>query len=167
MKPCVPWLPRILLLALTTLSGCISTHRSELLQRAEENTRHGNYDEAIKAYQQHIKERLSAEERATWENPYFYLLAIGDIQLKQGKYDDAIKSFEIAEAHQIDPLLVSDRYRYVASLYEKDHKLKEAIDILTRYRDRDPLLYDLVRDRLAKELLEEEDREPKDAPPKP
>ncbi len=136
--------------------GCIS-NRYALLERAEELSRQEKFDEAISLYRQHIAIRLEVKNKPEWENPYFYLLAIGDIQLHAGRFDEALKSFELAEQNKVEPLLISDRYRYVASLYERDGKFEEAIAILTTYRDRDPFLYDLARDRAAKALVQREE----------
>jgi tetratricopeptide (TPR) repeat protein len=127
------------------------------LQQAEELSRKGEYDRAIEAYRKHIDYRLSLEKRPAWENPYLYLLLIGDLQLQQGKVEEALSTYEEAEKKEVDLPLVSDRYRYVAGWYEKQGKLDEAFEVLTRYRERDPLLMDAVRDRIARQKVERED----------
>ena len=147
----------LVLALLASLTSCFHGDHYEYLQRAEELTRQNKLDEAITLYRKHIDYRLSIKDRAEWENPYFYLLQIGDLQLQAGKVDEALKSFELAEENKVDAVLISDRYRYVASIYEKEGKLEDAINLLTKYRDRDPLLYDLTRDRIAKELVMKED----------
>jgi tetratricopeptide (TPR) repeat protein len=155
-------------LALIALAGgaCTSNGRYALLQRAEEYSRREKFDDAVTAYREHIKIRLNIKERPTWENPYFYLLLIGDLQLQQKQFEAALASFELAEKNGVDRRLVSDRYVFVASLYEKEGKLDDAISILRRYRERDPLFYDMVLDRLAKELTRREDQAAA-APPSP
>ncbi|MBX7143246.1 MAG: hypothetical protein K1X79_02230 [Oligoflexia bacterium] len=126
------------------------------LKRAEELSRQEKYDEAIAEYREHMKLRLSLEKRPDWENPYLYLLMIGDIQLARQQIDAALATFELAEKNHVDNNLISDRYRAVASWYEKHDQLNLAIDTLKRYRDRDPLLFDSMLDRLAKELVHRE-----------
>lgn len=128
------------------------------LQQAEEYSRQGKYSEAIEAYRSHMQERLAVKERPDWENPYFYLILIGDIQLGQAEVEQALLSYEQAEKEQVDKSLISDRFRSVASWYEKQGNLKQALEVLKKYRDRDPLLYDAILDRLAKQLVEEEDK---------
>ena len=139
------------------LSGCFHSSQYEILQRAEEFTRQQKYDDAIAMYRKHIDNRLHLSDRPEWENPYFYLLQIGDIQIQDGKIDAAINSFELAEQNGVDRLLISDRYRYVASIFEKEGRYDDAINLLTKYRERDPLLFDLIRDRIAKELVKKEE----------
>ncbi len=54
---------------------------------------------------------------------------------------------------EVDIGLVSDRYRLVANFLAKQEKHKEAIDLLNLHRDIDPLLYDMMRDRIAREMV--------------
>src|SRR5690606_31946453 len=128
----------------------------ENLEAAEHFSREEKYDDAIAAYRKHMRYRLSLMDRPDWENPYLYLLMIGDLQLNQDKPDEALASYELAEKNKVDAALVSDRYRYLASWYEKQGRLDTAIEILTKYRDRDELLFDVMRDRIAKTLVENE-----------
>jgi tetratricopeptide (TPR) repeat protein len=152
-----PWLCAALVLVL--LSGCFSGRGGEygFLERAEELSREGKYQEAIEAYRSHMAFRLKVPKRPEWENPYFYLILIGDIQLGQGLIEEAEKSYALAEENKVDEYLVSDRFRGIARWYEEQGKLSEAIEFLGRYRDRDPLLYESMLDRLAKELTLKED----------
>jgi tetratricopeptide (TPR) repeat protein len=153
---------RMRMLALSTvflsILNCSSHAGFEHLQRAEELSRQKKFDEAIAEYREHIETRLSVRDRPEWENPYFYLILIGDTQLGQGNIDAALQSFELAEQNKVDRLLVSDRYRYVASVYEKQGDLARALEILKKYRDRDPGFYDSIMDRIAKEMTLREDR---------
>jgi tetratricopeptide (TPR) repeat protein len=123
---------------------------------AEEQLRKKQYDEACESYRRHVEARLSAKDRPEWENPYFYYLIIGDIRLRQNKVDQALVAYEFAESKKIEPQLISDRFRYVAQWYEKNGELEKAMDILKKYRDRDPLLFDAVLDRIARELTSKE-----------
>lgn len=154
----------ILSFALLSLPGCRSTivletfsfNSNEYLKEAEESTRKGDYESAINAYFNHIESRRTLEDRPEWENPNFYLLLIGDLYLKQGNVDDALRIYEEAEEKGIESTFVSDRYRMVARMFEDKGELKEAIDVLTKYRERDPLLNDLMLDRLSRELIKKE-----------
>ncbi len=138
-------------------AGCFSSGPEQLTQ-AEGLTSEGKHDEAIAAYRQHIAERLETTDRAEWENPYFYLLSIGDIELSRGNVDAALAAYEEAEREKVDPPLVADRYRAVASWYEERGELQKALDILTKYREKDPLIFDSMLDRIARELTAHETR---------
>jgi hypothetical protein len=107
-----------------------------------------------------MDERLSLHNRPEWENPYFYELLIGDIYLSQGDAVRALDSYESSEKHGVHLTLVSDRYRSVAAWHETNGELKEAITVLTTYRDRDPLLFDAALDRVARALTALEDSAP-------
>lgn len=132
----------------------------EHLEAAEQFSREGKLDEAIASYREHMRYRLSLPDRPDWENPYLYLLMIGDLQLNQSKPDAAQASYELAEKNKVDSALVSDRYRYLASWYEKQGDFDTALKVLTTYRNRDELLFDVMRDRLAKELVKKEQLSP-------
>lgn len=142
-------------LALLLISGCFSTGPRELLD-AEALSDEGKYDEAIAAYQEHIANRLEVADRPEWENPYFYLLNVGDIELSRGHVDKALAAYEEAEREKVDLPLVADRYRAVASWHEEHGQLEKALEILTKYRDKDPLIFDSMLDRVARELTESE-----------
>ena len=141
-------------LALSVTSGCFSSGPTELLD-AEQLTSDGKHDEAIAAYREHIANRLEVTDRPEWENPYFYLLNVGDIELSRGNVDKALATYEEAEHEKVDPPLVADRYRAVASWYEEHGQLEKALEILTKYRDKDPLIFDSMLDRVARELTEQ------------
>ena len=140
-------------LALFIISGCFSTGPREMLD-AEELSSEGKHDEAIAAYQEHIANRLEVADRPEWENPYFYLLNVGDSELSRGRVDRALVAYEEAEREKVDLPLVADRYRAVASWYEEHGQLEKALEILTKYRDKDPLIFDSMLDRVARELTE-------------
>ncbi len=127
------------------------------LRHAEELLRQKKYDEACQAYLDHINQRLALTDRPEWENPYFYYLLIGDVRLRQENVTASLAAYDFAEKMKVEPQLTSDRYRYVASWHEKKGELKSAIAVLVKYRDRDPLLFDAMLDRLAKELTMKED----------
>lgn len=157
----MPRLALVLIFALPLISGCrtiglFAPSEYENLESAEEHSRQGEYDQAIAAYRKHMRYRLGLSDRPEWENPYLYLLMIGDLQLRQEKPDEARITYELAEKNKVDPALVSDRFRYLASWYEQKGDIDTALKILTTYRNRDELLFDVMRDRLAKELVRKE-----------
>ena len=156
--------PLVLVLFLaTTFSGCrfnLFEEPPSLVEQAEELTEEKEYEKAILLYEKHIQTRLAATSRPDLENPYLYLLTIGDLLLLQDKVEAALSKYEEAEKLGVSPGLISDRYRHVASYYEERGELFKAIDILNRYRDRDPLLFDGMLDRLAKEVVRSEDNAP-------
>ena len=152
----------IFALLLSLLSGCVLRAWRfgdyEHLENAERLMREAKYGEAIAEYRAHIQHRLSIKKRPEWENPYFYLLMIGDLQLNQNDQAAALQSYEEAEKQGVEKSLVSDRYRYVATWHEQHGRIREAMSILVQYRDRDTLLFDVILDRLAKESTQLEDR---------
>jgi tetratricopeptide (TPR) repeat protein len=105
-------------------------------------------------YREHISNRLEVADRPEWENPYFYLLNVGDIELKRGDVDKALAAYEEAERQRVDLPLVADRYRAVAVWYEEHGQLQKALEVLTKYREKDPLIFDSMLDRVARELTE-------------
>ena len=144
-------------LSLSTLFiGCLSLKGAESLHEADELTHAGKYDEAIAAYHEHMQARLEATDRPEWENPYFYLLSIGDIELARGDADKALQLYEDAERQGVSVPLISDRYRAVAGWYEEHSQLKKALEVLNKYHERDALLFDSMLDRIARKLTDEE-----------
>jgi hypothetical protein len=149
------------------LTGC--SIRSEDLHRAEVLAREGRYDEAIAAYREHMQSRLQVTDRPEWENPYFYLILIGDVQLSRGDplaaltlYQEAelkLASCQDPEAKSFHESLLSDRYRAVATWYMKHDQLQQALELLQRHRARDPLIFDAHLDRVARTLTAKEQRE--------
>ncbi len=150
----------------TSLSGCSLS--SDELRRAEELTKEGRYDEAIAAYKEHMESRLEVTNRPEWENPYFYLILIGDVQLSRGDpvaaltiYEESeskLASCEDPEAKKFHETLLSDRYRAVASWYAEHEQFERALEILRRHRNRDTLIFDAHLDRVARALTEKEQK---------
>ena len=131
-----------------------------LPQKAELELKAGNKDEAIKLYRQHIQNRLADKTRKEWENPYFYNLLIGDIYLERttDNTDDvslALKYYLEARDKNVETSLISDRLRKTAEWFEIKGDLNTAIKILEDNKEVDPLLFDVVLDRLAKKMLAE------------
>lgn len=113
---------------------------------------------AIEQYQKHIDTRLAVKNRPEWENPYLYYLDIGDVYLEMNDEKSATKYYEMAEDKKVKPAYVNDRYRYVATWYEEKGDLKSALKQLKKYKDRDPDLFNLMMDRIAKEIVKKESK---------
>lgn len=121
--------------------------------KAEELRAKGRFDEAEAEFRAHIAERLADKHRPAIENPFFYEILIGDMQLERGEVDKAIAAYLQAKEHNVDSALVVDRIRRVARWYEEHGKIDEAIALLKRHRELDDFIFDLEIDRLAKKLL--------------
>jgi len=130
---------------------------SEELGRADQLAREGKHEQAIAAYQQHMQTRLRDTKRPDGENPYFYLLLIGDSYLQRSDPQQALSHYEEAARRGVDASLISDRYRAVARWFEDRGELRQALEVLNRYRDRDSLLFDSMLDRIGRQLTERED----------
>ncbi|MDC0358397.1 hypothetical protein OAO01_06230, partial [Oligoflexia bacterium] len=92
-------------------AGPFNVAYSRHLRDAEEYSRQKEFDKAIESYQKHIHARLGVKERPEWENPFFYHIIIGDLQLGQEQVEAALASYELAEKHGVEPGFISDRYR--------------------------------------------------------
>ena len=126
---------------------------------AEQYKSEGKHIEAIAAYRRHLAKRLISKTES--ENPYFYLLLIGDCYLEIDKIEQARKSYDLAVTQNIDKSLVAERYRRIARWFEDQGQLQKAIAELTRYRQLDTLLFDLEIDRLHKKFVAKEIAEKK------
>lgn len=143
------------------LSGCPGGRffrgSSDLVSEAEELTDKGDIDGAIKIYREHIAYRLSRPQRPDWENPYLYCLTIGDLEFARGDLTRALEAYEEAERQGVEKQLVADRFRNVARDFEVRDELAQAVAVLQKYRDRDPLLMDGMLDRISKEIVRREE----------
>ncbi len=77
--------------------GTFSNQNSNYLEKAAELTNAKEYDKAIEIYRKHIDYRLALKDRPEWENPYFYLLLIGDLYLQQANTEKALESLGFSE----------------------------------------------------------------------
>jgi tetratricopeptide (TPR) repeat protein len=154
------FLMALALLASLSVHGCrtILSPSESALSRAESFKREGRLDDAIEAFRDHMKNRLRIEDRPDWENPYLYLLTIGDLYLQKGEEETALAHYSEALEHGVESSLVADRYRNVARLYEASGRLEDAVSVLKDHRDLDPLLFDGMLDRISKRIVAEEER---------
>lgn len=148
-----------LIMALSVLLCMLScvrvTHRYETpAARADALKEQGKYEEAIKAYRAHLAQRIA--QRGPEENPYFYLLLIGDCYIAMDQLQEAEESYREAHAQEVDKALVADRFRRLADWYENENELENAMALLQKYRHLDPLLFDLEIDRLHKAYVRRE-----------
>ncbi len=147
-----------LLLIIYFSSSCYhSIYSSPYKEKAIKSVESKEYDKAIAFYRDHIAERLTNEDRPKWENPYIYLLDIGDLYLEQDMIDKALATYMEAETKNVDKKYITDRLKLVAYWYEKRDEYFKAIDHLNKYRERDPLIFDLIADRLAKTVVAKEE----------
>jgi hypothetical protein len=149
----------LIMISYSTLCGCTTsiTARYRDLERAEGLLSKGQFGEAISIYQNHINYRLNLDQRASWENPYFYLLLIGDIELNRRSPDAAYVNYKQALSHGVDKNLISDRIRSLSHWYEEQGNIEKSIELLKLHRELDPLLFDAILDRLARKLTEKEE----------
>ena len=151
----------LIALTLFTLSGCRSwliNPETLHLMKAEEFSRQGKYPEAISEYELHMRHRLELKKRPEWENPYFYLILMGDLELLQDKSEVALQRYEEAEAKGVDSNLISDRFRSLAHWHETRGRLEYAVSLLKKRREKDPILIDAMLDRLSKQIVAQEER---------
>lgn len=124
--------------------------------RAESLAEEGKVDAAIAAYREHIELRLADPRRPESENPYFYLLMIGDLYLASGRIELAREAYEEARNKAVDQALTAERLRRFATHFEKKGLLEQAISELRQYRELDPLMFDSEIDRLHKLFIARE-----------
>lgn len=143
--------------------GCFQVRwgdNHDYLRQAEEASRQKDWDLAVASYRRHIDSRLAIQSRPDWENPWFYLLMIGDIELGRERPEPALLSYQEAFDKGVERGLVSDRFRLVATWYEQRGRLSEALDLLKQHREKDELLFDIMLDRISRELTRREDALP-------
>jgi len=134
--------------------GCSSVSSPpDLVAQAEADLALGKYEQAMEAYRSHRDERLAATDRPEWENPHFYTLLMGDVELRRQQPEKALELYKQAERELVTPALVTDRYRAIGSWYIQDNQFEKAIEFLRAHRARDPLLFDAMLDKAAKALI--------------
>jgi len=143
-------------LSILALSACIDVTDRSNRARADQLSREKKYQEAIDEYWRHIDKRLAVKDRPEWENPYLYLLDIGDIHKEQGDIAEALRCYQMAEEKGVKQGYVNDRYRSVADWYEERGRFGEALQHLEKSRDKEPVMFDLMRDRIARRVVKEQ-----------
>lgn len=138
--------PTLVVLLLICNFGCSRS----LLQKAEELAKSGQIDQSIALYRQHMQKRIDDKSRPDWENPYFYEIVIGDLELERGDLDLALDHYAKAHENGVEDKLVGDRIRSAAAQLEESGKIDQAFQLLEKNRALDPLLFDVVLDRIAK-----------------
>ncbi len=130
---------------------------SDLIAQADSDLEHGRYEEALEGYRRHRDERLTVSDRPEWENPHFYTLLMGDVELQRGDPEAALQLYTLADQERLSASLVSDRYRALAAWHLEHGQFEKALDVLNTHRDRDPLLFDAMLDKVAKEMTRQEE----------
>lgn len=158
LPPFLLALPVLIVLPVFGLSGCWfgSVGQSHAQRAAELRSQH-QYDEAIAEYQKHMAERQKDKFRPANEIPAFYELLIGDTLLDAGRPEEAEAAYNRAMEAKVQSELVSFKLRHLSQYYESQNKLQTAIDLLKKYREHDPVMFDFDIDRLHKKLVSEED----------
>jgi tetratricopeptide (TPR) repeat protein len=133
-----------------TGASLTSSGDSSQLELAERLESEGQLEEAAKAYDAHMLYRLSLDRRPEWENPYFYLLKIGDLRLRQDRVREALASYRKAASKGVEKELISDRFRAAVEHLEEKGRFGEAETLALEHRTLDPLLFDSLLDRIAK-----------------
>lgn len=151
------------LLIAHSAAGCVfyfdvfdfSPEKSHATQ-AEELEEQGKLEEAIAQYEKHIEKRLRAKSRPDHENPHFYQILIGDLYLRLDRPDAAKQAFESAHQNGVNVEFVSERFRRLAHWYAKRERFNEALELLARYRELDPFMYDIDTDTIHKQLVKKD-----------
>lgn len=146
----------VVVLQLVPLTSCNLLTTESFAERAQRLHSQNDLQGAIDSYQRHIQERLKTQARPTWENPYFYLLLIADLELERGDAERAVEACLKAKEMGVDDGLVSDRYRSIANWYIERGELEVAFEHLKRFRQSDPLLFDALLDRVGREITKKE-----------
>jgi tetratricopeptide (TPR) repeat protein len=136
------------------LPGITSKTHAEAAENLHEK---GFNEDAIKEYQKHIEYRLTKNPDFKIENPYFYQILIGNIYLELNELDSALNAFKIAKEHQVDKALVVDGILQITKALIQGNKLEEAMKLVNDYRALDPLLFDVERDRIHRNMIYNED----------
>lgn len=137
----------------------IFTKMPTVLESADQARKDGRFQEAIQLYKQHLQTRLNTSWKIKNENPYFWLLTVGDVYLQAGDPVKAQLAYDQARTQNVDLPLLVDRYLSLATWYKEHGNTKEAIAILTEYRSLDTLLFNGELDTISKELVDKEDSE--------
>jgi len=146
----------ILFFFIMCAEGCFLAAPSHLL-RAEELRAAGKFEAAIEEYQLYIDQRIQRHDYTEADNPYFFYLLIGDSYLGMDDTAKAEEAYLKAKENGTAANLVAGKLRAIGQYYEVRGRYAEAIEILRKHRELDPLLFDLDIDRNHKNLIAAED----------
>jgi len=156
-KEYIDWLRSSLVFCSFLIASCSSVDSYSLPEKplqAQTLIKNGEIDQGIILYQEHMLERLKNPWRPDSENPYFYLILIGDAEKDRKNYEKAIEYYKEALSHRVADDLILSRMREVA--FELFHTGQEdpAIELLQSFHKLDPLFIDGTIDELNKLKLE-------------
>ncbi len=129
-----------------------STNFRYFLEKAEEAEKANQYNVAIENYKKHIEFRNN-DRKPPKENPYFYLLMIGDLYLKNEEPIKAKDTYLEAIDKEVSKALCAERIRNIAKYYSEKNDYEKAFETLEEHRELDPLLFDLDKDNLHKTYI--------------
>lgn len=144
---------------LASTSCSLFTKLPTALESADDARKSGKFEEAIILYRQHLQQRVDARWKIQNENPYFWLLTIGDVYLESENPLKAKETYDQARLHNVDRPLLVDRYLTLATWYKKHGDVLKAIAVLKEYRPLDTLLFNGELDTISKELVAQQDGE--------
>jgi hypothetical protein len=146
------------LISFKALISCSMLSFNNHLEKADTLKKRGDYLGANHEYREHVAYRLSQDNLPKWENPYFYYLIIGDNYLAANKPKEALSAYSIAEFNKVSPSLVGDRFLRLAEWLEEKGDFASANIILDKYSSYDPVIYNGVKDRIARKIVDLEDK---------
>ncbi len=147
------------LVVLLLLCLACSVRSPSLANKADEAKKAGDFKKAISLYQEHMDRRLEVKNKPEEENPYFYLILIGDCYLSLNEYENAKSKYLEAKEKEVFNQLVSDRIRKIADIKAETKDFDSAINLLREHRELDPLLFDGRIDELHKEMVSYEEEQ--------
>lgn len=138
---------------LLLLTSCIFDRSPSCADKAKTLSESGQFSEAISMYTRHIENRLDIQPREDNENPFFYFLLIGDAYLSQQNYKAAEAAYSVALDRSVNQELIADRIHTLSKALIEKNELNAAWDLLTRYRDTDPLMFDYYLSELHRTMV--------------
>jgi len=82
---------------------------------------------------------------------------MGDVELRRGDPNAALELYTQADREQVTSGLVTDRYRSVATWFLEHKQFERSLEILKAHRSKDPLLFDAMLDKVAKQMTRQEE----------
>ena len=138
---------------------------SSLAKQADQARKAGDCDKAIPLYREHLHRRLKDSKRPKSENPWFYLILIGDCLVDQDKEDVAVSVYLEAKEKKVLPELVADRFIRISERMTSNNRFSEAMRFLKKHREIDELLFDARIDEIHKRMVAMEEFPVKEVEP--